>query len=295
MLAIVTGASAGIGEAFAQRLAAEGWELAIVARRRERLAALAQRLEQQYGTRVQVHVADLADAGDVAGLERMLADADVGMLVNNAGFAGYRRFVDIDSEVVDGLIGVHVLAVTRLTRCVLPGMVARGSGAVINIASLLAFSGTLPPQPLPYRATYAGAKAYLVTFTQALAGELSGSGVQLQVCCPGLVETEFHVVAGVDTSRRPFPVLAPGEIVSAALEGLRLNEVVCVPGLQDPTLLDNGDDAQRTLFLTAVASGLADRYRQMSTCSSPSTRKEDARHGPAPAGAQPWQAWGTKP
>jgi uncharacterized protein len=261
MFAVVTGASSGIGEAFAERLAAEGWDLAIVARRRERLVALAERLTARHGTRVRVHVADLAVASDVAELERVIADMDVGMLVNNAGFAGYRRFVEIDADVVAELIGVHVLAVSRLTRSALPAMVARGSGAIINVASLLAFSGTLPPEPLPYRATYAGAKAYLVAFTQALAGELRGSGVQVQVCCPGLVDTEFHDNVGLDMSAIPFPVSQPGEIVGAALEGLRLGEVVCVPGLQDLTLLDNLDQAQRALLLTAVGVGLADRYQ----------------------------------
>ncbi len=261
MLAVVTGASAGIGEALAHRLAAEGWDLAIVARRRERLAELAGQLTQRYGTDVQLHVADLTVPDDVRGLERMIAETDVGMLVNNAGFAGYGRFIEIDPEVIAKLIGVHVLAVSRLTRCVLPGMVARDSGAVINVASLLAFSGTMPPQPLPYRATYAGAKAYLVAFTQALAGELGGSGVQIQVCCPGLVHTEFHDIAGLDMSQVPFPVMTPREIVSASMEGLRLGEVVCVPGLQETALLDNLGEAQRALLLTSVACGLADRYQ----------------------------------
>ncbi len=260
MFAVVTGASAGIGEAFAHRLAAEGWDLAIVARRRDRLAELAEQLVRRYGTDVQVHVADLTVPSDVRGLERMIAGADVGMLVNNAGFAGYGRFIEIDPEVIAKLIAVHVLAVSRLTRCALPGMLARDCGAVINVASLLAFSGTLPPHPLPYRATYVGAKAYLVAFTQALAGELGSSGVHVQVCCPGLVDTEFHDIAGLEMSQVPFPVMRPGEIVSASLQGLRLGEVVCVPGLQETALLDNLDQAQRALLLTAVASGLADRY-----------------------------------
>ena len=139
-------------------------------------------------------------------------------------------------------------------------MVARGSGAIINVASLLAFSGSLPPRPLPYRAMYAGAKAFQVAFTQALAGELAGTGVQVQVCCPGLIDTEFHALAGMDLSGIPFPVLRPDEVAGAALAGLRLGEVVCVPGLQDPSMIDTVSEAQRAMFLTAVSSGLADRY-----------------------------------
>jgi uncharacterized protein len=258
-IAVVTGASSGIGQAFAQRLAADGWDLMVVARRRERLDALAERCSEQYGVRVRVQVANLADANDVAQLERMITNADVGMLVNNAGFAGYKRFVEVDPDVVSALIGIHVLAVSRLTRSVVPAMVARASGVIINVASLLAFSGTLPAEPLPYRATYAGAKAYLVAFTQALAGELDRTGVQVQVCCPGLVDTEFH--ESFDMSGVPFPVMQPGEVVSAALDGLRLGEVVCVPGLQELALLEDLGAAQRTLLLTAVGSHLADRYR----------------------------------
>jgi uncharacterized protein len=260
MLAVVTGASAGLGEAFATRLAAEGWDLVITARRHERLEALADALAEAHHRRVRVQAADLAVPSEIAELERVLEDEEVDLLVNNAGFAGYAPFVDVDREVVDDLIMVHIRAASRLTRAALPGMVRRRSGAIINVASLLAFSATLPPQPLPYRATYAGAKAYLVAFTQALAGELAESQVHIQVCCPGLIATDFH--AGMDMSGVPFPVMESSEVVDAALEGLRLGEVVCVPGLDDTDLLDQLGEAQQTLLLTAVASKLAERYRR---------------------------------
>lgn len=164
MYGFVTGASSGIGEAFAGRLAADGWDLCITARRGDRLRALAARLASEHGVRVQTHAADLTDPGDLAELERGIAAAGPDLLVNNAGFAGYREFGEADPAVVSGLLAV-------------PAMVARGSGAIINLASLLAFSGFLPPQPLPYRAVYAGAKAFQLTFTQALAGELAGTGL----------------------------------------------------------------------------------------------------------------------
>jgi short-subunit dehydrogenase len=261
MLGFVTGASSGIGEAFASTLAAEGWDLAITARRGERLRDLAERLTGGHGVSVQIHVADLADPGDVAELEQVIAAAAPDLLVSNAGFAGYCEFLDVEPQVVSDLIGVHVMAVSRLARAAIPAMVARGSGAIINVASLLAFSGCMPPQPLPYRATYAGAKAFQVAFSQALAGELAGTGVQVQACCPGLVETEFHALAGLDLSGIPFPVMRPEEVASAALTGLRLGEVVCVPGLQDRSLIDNVNEAQQALFLTAVTSGLASHYQ----------------------------------
>jgi short-subunit dehydrogenase len=260
MLAFVTGASSGLGEAFACRLAADGWDLAITARRSERLDALAGRLGARHGVSVQIRVADLTDPCDVADLERIITAAQPDLLVNNAGFAGYREFCDVDPQVVADLVGVHVMAVSRLARAAIPAMVARGSGAIINVASLLAFSGPLPPQPLPYRAVYAGAKAFQVAFTQALAGELAGTGVQVQARCPGLIDTEFHALPGRDLSRTPFPVLRPDEVAGAALAGLRLGEIVCVPGLPDPSMLDTVSQAQQALFMTAVGGGLAGRY-----------------------------------
>ena len=258
VLAVVTGASAGLGEAFATRLAADGWDLIVTARRRSRLVALADLVTEASDRGVRVHVADLSVAEEVAEVERLLAGEVVDLLVNNAGFAGYAPFVDVAPEVVDDLVGVHIEAACRLTRAVLPTMVQRNRGAIINVASLLAFSGTLPPQPLPFRATYAGAKAFLVAFTQALAGELAGTDVRVQVCCPGLIATEFH--EGMDMSGIPFPVLDPSEVVDAALQGLRLGEVVCLPSLDDTILLDRLGEAQRLLFLTAVAGKLAQRY-----------------------------------
>ncbi len=260
MLAVVTGASAGLGEALATRLAAEGWDLVITARRHERLEALAGTLIEIHNRRVRVQAADLTVPGEVPDLEHLLVGEEVDLLVNNAGFAGYAPFVDADPEVVDDLISVHVRAATRLTRAALPSMVRRGSGAIINVASLLAFSATLPPQPLPWRATYVGAKAYLVAFTHALGGELAGTGVRAQVCCPGLIATDFH--AGMDMSGIPFPVMEPSDVVDAAREGVRLGEVVCGPGLDNTGLLDQLGAAQLALLLTAVASKLAERYRR---------------------------------
>ena len=262
MFGFVTGASSGIGEGFARRLAADGWDLAITARRGDRLRALADRLAGEHGVRVQTYVADLTDPGDLAGLERAVAAAEPDLLVNNAGFAGYREFCDVDPTVVSDLVAVHVLAVTRLARAAVPAMVTRGSGTIINVASALAFSGSLPPQPLPYRAVYAAAKAFQLTFSQALAGELAGTGVQVQACCPGLVDTEFHALAGRDLSAVPFPVMQPDEVVGAALAGLRLGEVVCVPGLDDPAMIDAVSHAQQALLLTAVSSPLAERYQK---------------------------------
>ena len=167
-----------------------------------------------------------------------------------------------DPQVLSGLIGVHVTAVTRLARAAVPAMLARGSGAIINIASLLAYSGPLPPQPLPHRATYAAAKAFQVTFTQALAAELTGTGVQVQACCPGLIDTQIpHPRRPATLAATPLPVMQPDEVASAALAALRLSEVICIPRLHDPSMIDTITQAQQALLLTAVSSPLASRYQ----------------------------------
>jgi uncharacterized protein len=261
MLGFVTGASSGIGEAFACKLAADGWDLAITARRGDRLRALAERLEGEHGVTVQTCAADLTNPGELAELERMVTAAEPDLLVNNAGFAGYREFCQVNPAVVSDLTAVHITAVARLARAAIPAMVARGSGAIINVASALAFSGSVPPKPLPYRAVYAAAKAFQVTFSQALAGELAGTGVQVQACCPGLVDTEFHAIAGRDLTAAPFPVMPPHDVASAALTALRLGEVICIPGLHDPAMIDTISQAQQALLLTAVTSPLASRYQ----------------------------------
>ena len=182
--------------------------------------------------------ADLADPGDIAELERVVAAAEPDLLVNNAGFGGYREFCDVDPQVVADLVGVHVLAVSRLARAAIPAMIARGSGAIINVASLLAFSGTVPPQPLPCRAVYAWRQGLPGRIHPGAGGRAGRDGVQVQVCCPGLIDTEFHAVAGMALAGIPFPVLRPGEVARAALAGLRLAEVVCVPGLPEPSMID---------------------------------------------------------
>jgi len=267
--AVITGASSGIGAAFAASLAAGGYDLTLVARRRDRLVGLAARLAQAGPGTVEVHAADLIDPGGLRSAEDLIAATpDLELLVNNAGFAGYGPFTALDPAVATALIGVHVIAPTRLTRAALPAMTARGQGTVINIASLLAFSGSLPPGPLPFRATYAAAKAYLVTFTTALAGELAGTGVRVQVCCPGPVATEFFHGTGIDPARLPITPMNPGDVVTASLAALDLGETVCLPGLGDTAAVEQYHTAARQL-LQANGQDLASRYQ---TTAVPETR-----------------------
>ncbi len=260
--ALVTGASAGIGQAFAQRLARDGYDLIVVARRRERLEALAEQLRAQHGAQVEVLAANLAHHADLQVVERRISDTTIDMLVNNAGFGGYMPFVELPPERAEELIHLQVLAVTRLTRAALPGMIARAHGDIINVSSRLAFSAPLSSPPLPKRAVYAATKAYINTFTQIVADEVKDSGVRVQVLCPGVVRTEFHQIVGADPSRFPPNIVMSAEdVVTAALAGLQLGEVVCIPSLDDAALLAQNDESKRKLLMQSNMSQLAARYQ----------------------------------
>jgi uncharacterized protein len=258
--ALITGASSGIGAAYAERLARDGYDVVLVARRRQRLEELAGRLRRDWNAQAEVLEADLTDAGALAQVERRVAgDETLSLLINNAGFGRYGAFVEIEPAAVDDLIDIHVRAVGRLTRAGLPGMVRRGAGGVISVASLLALSGSMPPNSLPPRAVYAGAKAFMVAFTQALAGELSGTGVRVQVCLPGLVATEFHTVQGMDLSQRPR--MTAGDVVAASLAAFARGELMCLPGLDDASLLERLAETQRMVLGSANTPTLARRYQ----------------------------------
>jgi hypothetical protein len=243
---LVTGASSGIGAAFAEQLAAEGHDLVVVARRENRLRQLADRLEREHGADVAVEVADLASAADLDRLVAMIAGLELDLLVNNAGFGAYMPFLQLDPARAEELIRVQVLAPTLLARAVLPGMVERGRGAVINVASALAFSGGIREPWMPARATYAATKSYLVTLTQILSAELEGSGVTVQALCPPTTATEFHDVQGMDLSR--VQRMSAAEVARASLGALSRGEVICLPGLADRQLLSDWSAAATRLL-----------------------------------------------
>jgi len=260
--ALVTGASAGIGEAFASRLAADGHDLVLVARRRDRLDAFAARLRDAYGAAVDVLAADLTDPVELRAVEdRLGGDESIAMLVNNAGFGAYMPFVELAPDRAEELIRLHVVAVTRLARAVLPGMVARGRGAVINVSSLLAFSAGMPAPPLPFRATYAACKGYINTFSEILHGEVPASGVKVQALCPGVVRTEFHALTGRDLNQMPTAaIMEPDAVVHASLAALHLGEVICIPALDDPTLLSQYQESRDRLIGASRSGSMAHRY-----------------------------------
>ncbi len=170
--------------------------------------------------------------------KRIADDASLELLINNAGFGAYMPFVELDPDRAEESINLQVLAVTRLTRAALPGMVARGHGSIINVSSRLAFSGSMGSTQLAKRAVYAGAKSFVTTFSQLVQSELEGTGVQVQVLCPGIVWTEFHEIQGMDSNRYPAAIVMTAEdVVQASLKGLELGEVICVPALEDESLV----------------------------------------------------------
>lgn len=252
-LALVTGASSGIGRAFARRLGAQGYDLVVVGRRRERLEELVAELPD---VNVRVLVADLgADAG-VQAVAEVCAGEDLAMLVNNAGVAHYMPFAQLPADKAAELLHVKVIAPTMLARAAVPRMAARGEGAIINVSGMIAFSGTAS---IPLRrAVYAATCAHLVALSQTLHEELKSHGLRVQALCPGVVATEFHERQGLDLSA--MPRMSPDDVVTASLRGLALGEVVCAPGVERSDLLDGVFQAELAAF-AGQSPQLAARYR----------------------------------
>jgi len=227
--ALVTGASSGIGAAVARELAGRGHALILVARREQRLRSLADELSSEHGVSAAVIAADLSEA---EGRERVHSDVAAGgrwveVLVNNAGFGSRGRFVDNDTARMVEMVDVNATAVVDLSGRFLPGMVNRGRGAVINIASAASF------QPLPGAAVYAATKAFVLSFSEAVRTELRGSGVSVTAVCPGPVETEFTEAAGMSGVEEETPGafwISAEEVARQAIAGAAADKRVVVPG-----------------------------------------------------------------
>lgn len=254
-LALVTGASSGIGRAYAEELASRGFDVIAVGRRRERL----EELEASFtDVSIEPLIADLAADDGIATVAEVAASRPLTMLVNNAGVAHYMPFAQLPADKAAELIRVKELAPTLITRAAVPGMLERGEGTIINVSGMIAFSGPAGPEQMPRRAVYAGTLAHLVTWTQQLHAELAPEGINVQVVCPGVVATEFHTRQGMDLSA--VPRMSAHDVVRASLRGLELREVVCAPGVERTDLLQAVFDAELAVF-AAQTPELAERYR----------------------------------
>jgi short-subunit dehydrogenase len=252
--ALVTGASSGIGRCFAEKLAAQGWNLTVVARDTARLESLKHQLEVAHGVNVRVLTADLTDRAQSRNVEAELAsDGSLDLVINNAGVSYVGNLAESDADQMESMLEINSSAVMRLTRAALPPMLARGRGAIINVSSAGAF--VCPPTS----AVYCASKAFVNSFTEALSGELEGSGVQVQALCPGMTLTELHERGNFDVSWVA-SWMTPEQVVDASLAGLRLGEVVCVPGLQDPGLVLQMRAAGAGIVEQTINSIVADRY-----------------------------------
>jgi uncharacterized protein len=220
--ALVTGASSGIGDVFARKLAAQGTELIVVARRRDRLDKLAADLPVD----CEVLEADLATDDGVDRVIDRLGTGDVDLLVNNAGFGSSGALVDVDADSIADEIRVNCLALVRLSRAAIGPMVEKRHGGILNVASVAGF------QPAPKMAAYAGTKAFVLTFTES--EELHGTGVKVQALCPGLTRTEFQDVASYEATSAPgFMWQTADEVVDTSLAALDRGRVVVIPGVHN--------------------------------------------------------------
>ncbi len=225
-LAFITGATSGIGAAFARRLAADGHDLVLHGRQRERLGALAEELQRKHEVSAEVLIAELAEEAGIRDVEEKIKRTlNLELLVNNAGSGFHGLFHETDVQDIEEMIAVHVRVCARLARAAIPAMVARGRGAVINVSSVAAFT------PSPRSVNYGAVKAYLKTFSEGLHMELIGTGVRVQALCPGYTRTEFHSRRGIDTSRIPDGLWMSAEsVVDESLRCLKRNRVICIPG-----------------------------------------------------------------
>ena len=230
----ITGASSGIGLELAKLFARDGYDLVLVARRAERLEQLGAELAHRHGIRYHAIALDLADADAPAEIVRQLDHAALGVdvLVNNAGFGAVGPFASADPDSAFRMIRVNVEALTRLTRLLLPRMLARRRGRILNVASTAGFV------PGPLMSVYYATKAYVISFSEALAEELRGSGVSVTVLCPGPTRTEFQAVAQMETTRlfRMPGVMDAGDVARAGYRGLMRGKRMVVPGLLNRAL-----------------------------------------------------------
>ncbi|CCD95117.1 putative oxidoreductase protein [Bradyrhizobium sp. ORS 375] len=254
---LITGASSGIGAVYADRFAARGHDLILVARNQDRLNAIADRLTTRHGVKVTTLVADLTARDDLAKVEAVLkTDASITHLVNNAGFGSAAPLAQADVDEMEKMVAINVTAPLRLTYAAVPQFVARKQGTIINIASIVAIG------PEVLNGVYGGTKSFVLAFSQSLRKELAGTGVRVQVVLPGATGTEFWDIAGLPASNLPKEwVMSAADLVDAALRGLDRGEFATVPSLADGAEFDAWEAARQTMLPHLSSAAVAERYR----------------------------------
>jgi short-subunit dehydrogenase len=254
--ALITGASSGIGAVYADRLARRGHDLILVARNRERLQALAERLTRETGRKVETLVADLSDKAGLARVEDVLrSNEKITMLVNNAGLGATAPLLGSDIGKMEDMIALNVNALTRLTYAAVPAFLERKGATLVNIASIVAIS------PETLNGVYGATKAYVLALGHSLQHELADKGVRIQTVLPGATATEFWDIAGLPVQHLPSEIVMTAEnLVDAALVGLDRGEAVTIPSLQDEADWDAYESARRAMSGRLSSSQVAARY-----------------------------------
>lgn len=255
--AVITGASSGIGAVYADRLAKRGYDLILIARRADQLDQVAERIRSKTERSVQVFPADLTDELDVARVETLLkSDPSITLLVNNAGLGGTGTLLQSAVDEMTSMISLNVTSLTRLTYALVPKLVARGAGTIINISSVVAIT------PETLNGVYGGTKAFVLAFSQNLRQELEGTGVHVQVVMPGATSTDFWKAAGRPVELLPQDIVMTSEdLVDSALIGLDRGEFATIPSLQDGTLFEAYESAREAMIGQLSHSTPALRYR----------------------------------
>jgi short-subunit dehydrogenase len=254
--ALVTGASSGLGAVYAQRLAARGHNLVLVARRADRIEKLAAELAQAHGVSARAIAADLTQEADIARVEQLLRDEQIDVLINNAGMGPAKATAEMTDAETAATLTLNVTALLRLTRAALPGMRSRKAGAIVNVGSVLAFHA------FPATTLYSATKAFVLTFSRGIQQEVRNDGIVVQAVLPAGTITEFYESAGMSIDNFDRSVFMTAEqLVDAALAGLDRGEEVTLPSVHDLDLWTRYDTVRQSLFNGTQNGSPAQRYQ----------------------------------
>jgi uncharacterized protein len=255
--AMVTGASSGIGAKYAERLAAQGFDLVIVARNKQRLTELASKLSSQFGIKVEILSLDLGLVDDLSqAVSALYTNSSIDLIVNSAGLGPEGPVLQSDYTSLDAMVQLNVVALHQLTLAAARAFSARGTGTIINIASVVAY------MPELFNASYCATKAFVLALTEGLAAELSSSGIRVQAVLPGITRTEIFERAGFDiNSLDPNMIMDVNEMVDASINGLKLGEVITIPSLQEIELWESFDASRKAMLPYLSQKNAAVRYK----------------------------------